>query len=171
MPGSFCPACLFLHEHTLTHINTHTHTHTKQDPASTRVCGTCHTHIDYSSYQQFGSVLCKAISWPLDHPHTLRLLLGVCVCMSMSVLALPLSVVVIRLLTSGVWWRQHALWSRVIYGPLPLKIVMYRYVCGCVWGWFVGVEGRVREWLAEVESVLLERALPVTVHAHTQKEE
>jgi len=42
--------------------------------------------------------------------------------------ALPLSVVVIRILTSGLFWRQHGLWSRVIYGPLPLKIVLYRYI-------------------------------------------
>ena len=40
---------------------------------------------------------------------------------------------------------------------------MYRYVASLLGGWFGWVEGWVRENLAEAESVLLERALPVTV--------
>jgi hypothetical protein len=75
----------------------------------------------------------------------------------------PVSVMVIRLLTSSLFWRQHSLWARVVYGPLPLKIVMYKYVGQLLWSYFLRVEGAVRETLAEAESVLLERALPVTV--------
>lgn len=121
------------------------------------------------------------------------------------------------MLTSGLFWRQHSLWSRVIYGPLPLKIVLYRYVAQVLhlfihslihrvdqrmpprnnphvyhapprpatsnpsaplthhqrptqtpnesqlaWTYFLHLESLVKEWLAEAESVLLERALPVT---------
>lgn len=139
---------------------------------SSRVCGTCHARIDYHAYQQFGSFLTQLVSWPLDHTMAFRGVLLTAILSSTFFFFLePVSVVVIRLLTSSLFWRQHSLWARVVYGPLPLKIVMYKYVGQLLWSYFLRMEGAVRETLAEAESVLLERALPVTVGEEYQPEE
>jgi hypothetical protein len=136
----------------------------RRDPVSSRVCGTCHARIDYQAYQQFGSSLTQLVSWPLDHALAFRgVLLTVILSSTFFLFLEPVSVLVIRLLTSSLFWRQHSLWARVVYGPLPLKIVMYKYVGQLLWSYFLRMEDAVRETLAEAESVLLERALPVTV--------
>lgn len=139
---------------------------------SSRVCGTCHARIDYQAYQQFGSFVTQVVSWPLDHTMAFRCVLLAGILSSSFLLLLePVSIVVIRLLTSSLFWKQHSLWARVVYGPLPLKIVMYKYVGQLLWSYFLRVEGAVRETLAEAESVLLERALPVTVGEEYREEQ
>jgi hypothetical protein len=46
---------------------------------------------------------------------------------------------------------------------------MYKYVGQLLWSYFLRAEGAVRETLAEAESILLERALPVTVVAEDKE--
>ena len=80
-----------------------------------------------------------------------RFMIGIGALFSSLILAIPTSIIVIRILTSGLFWRavrayiptythttylptylhtyiQHGLWSRVVYGPLPLKVVLYQYI-------------------------------------------
>ena len=125
-------------------------------------CSVCNSEIDYTKYHRYVPQLLKLVSWPLDHQERTKVILGG----SMTVLGLfasvPLYILGVNMIASGFFWRYYHLWSWVVYGALPLKLVVVRFLLGYVFSLYSSTEKLIRENLTELETSILELSIPVS---------
>jgi len=106
----------------------------------------------------------QVLSFLLDRPWALRGCVLAALLTVAGVLRKPLSMALVKVLTSGPLWRSFLSWSRIVYAPLPAKI----YFVQLFWSMVLAtqlraVERIVREKLIEAECELVEYAMPVSV--------
>mmetsp|Transcript_34444 Transcript_34444/g.79637 ORF Transcript_34444/g.79637 Transcript_34444/m.79637 type:complete len:369 (-) Transcript_34444:310-1416(-) len=73
-----------------------------------------------------------------------------------------ISAVLNRLATSGMFWASYPRWSRVIFGPLPLQLMVVQFLWKKAAEGFEGLVGVVREAVVDLECSILEDCIPVT---------
>ena len=62
------------------------------------------------------------LSLLLDKKWAVRAVLCTLMAVATAVLGKQIHFVVVRLLTSTFFWKQHLNWSRIVYAPLPAKL-------------------------------------------------
>jgi len=101
------------------------------------------------------------LSLLLDKKWAVRAVLCTLMAVATAVLGKQVHFVVVRLLTSTFFWKQHLNWSRIVYAPLPAKL----YFLSIIWRavvvkYFLLFEEVVRQYLIEMECELLEYSCP-----------
>lgn len=74
-----------------------------------------------------------------------------------------LEYIVGRILVSAPFWSQWTTWGRVIRAGFPLKLLLGQLVWKGVANGFGKLEGRVREYVVDLECEILEESVPLTV--------
>jgi len=112
--------------------------------------------IDMSRFSHDAGPLGVALAWFLDRPDATRAattwLCSFCACTLRPLLEL----LVVAILTSGVTWRQYALWSPIVHAPLPLKLLIIRQTYLTLVYYFALLEKYFVYTLADLESRLYE---------------
>jgi hypothetical protein len=81
-----------------------------------------------------------------------------------SILFMPiLEYMVNRFLVSGLLWSKWTTWGRFVHGPLPLRLLIVQYLYKQMVSLFLKLVGVVKERLVEVECLILEQRIPLTV--------
>eukprot|EP00922_Rhytidocystis_sp_ex-Travisia-forbesii_P027866 GHVS01040897.1.p1 GENE.GHVS01040897.1~~GHVS01040897.1.p1 ORF type:complete len:287 (-),score=67.88 GHVS01040897.1:161-1021(-) len=95
----------------------------------------------------------------LDKPQSLRisllLLLSYLISCTSPIRSLQ------SLSTSSAVWQSYHHWAKLLYAPLPLKVLIARLVGVAVCGSWRAVETKVRNVLVDLESKAIDRDLPV----------
>lgn len=72
------------------------------------------------------------------------------------ILRLPIQLVIVSILTSGITWRQYALWSPIVHSPLPLKLLFVRQTYILLMQYLTLLERCLINWLTDLESRVFE---------------
>ena len=125
-------------------------------------CSVCNSEINYATYHRYVPQLLKIISWPLDHRERTKLILGGLMTILGIFATVPLYTIGVNIMASGFFWRYYNLWSWVVYGALPLKLVVVRFVLGYIISLYSATEKFIRENLTEFETSILELIIPIS---------
>mmetsp|Transcript_5201 Transcript_5201/g.9460 ORF Transcript_5201/g.9460 Transcript_5201/m.9460 type:complete len:458 (+) Transcript_5201:115-1488(+) len=74
-----------------------------------------------------------------------------------------LEYIVGRILVSAPFWSQWTTWGRVVRAGFPLKLLLGQLVWKGVASGFGKLEGRVRDYVVDLECEILEESVPLTV--------
>ncbi|CAM9885913.1 unnamed protein product [Ectocarpus sp. 12 AP-2014] len=126
-------------------------------------CPTCQGPIDYALYEAYGGGAGKAVSAILNNSRATRVAIGALATMVLWLLSPLLHVLIVRVLTSGVLWKNYHRLTFIVNLPLPLQIMGIRFLMTWTNDQLLLVESMVRQSLTDIESRILESRLPVTV--------
>jgi hypothetical protein len=117
---------------------------------------------EYSLLKEVG-LAGLVLSVLLDRPGVLRSIMGLTM-LTVVVVFLPLLEFLLhKFLISTVFWNQWPTWGRIAHAALPLKLLLAQMAYKSVLRVFSSLELKVRDALVDMESTLLEAALPLTV--------
>lgn len=74
-----------------------------------------------------------------------------------------LEYIVNRLLVSGPFWAKWISWRTFVHASLPLKLIMGQLAWKATAQGFGKLEGRIRDYVVDMESAMLEECVPLTV--------
>ncbi|CAM9862592.1 unnamed protein product [Ectocarpus fasciculatus] len=134
-------------------------------------CPTCQGPIDYTLYEAYGGGAGKAVSAVLNNARATRIAIGVLATMVLWLFSPLLHVLIVRVLTSGVLWKNYHRLSFIVNLPLPLQIMGIRFLMTWTNDQLLLVESMVRQSLTDIESRILESRLPVTVEVREDGDE
>ncbi|CAM9794825.1 unnamed protein product, partial [Chrysoparadoxa australica] len=100
----------------------------RKEPEAWRRCPTCSAPIDYSLYEKHLVGIEKALPWILGHRRVgAGVLLGG-LALAVVLVGNAFKFFIIRLLVSGLLWEKYHIVSRILYLPLPLKILALQFL-------------------------------------------
>ncbi|CAM9697441.1 unnamed protein product [Ectocarpus sp. 8 AP-2014] len=134
-------------------------------------CPTCQGPIDYALYEAYGGGAGKTVSAILNNSRATRVAIGVLATMVLWLLSPLLHVLIVRVLTSGVLWKNYHRLTFIVNLPLPLQIMGIRFLMTWTNDQLLLVESMVRQSLTDIESRILESRLPVTVEVREDGDE
>lgn len=137
----------------------------RKEPEKWKCCPTCQAPIDYTMYEQHMGQLYKPLSWILNHRRASRTVLGSIVTAGAWLTLYQLRWLFIRILVSGFVWERYHIFSRIVYIPLPLKILAAQVLRKHLSASFLVLEEHMRDYLTELESGILEQVVPETITA------
>ena len=80
------------------------------------------------------------------------------------VVSMPaLEYMVNRLLVSGPFWAKWISWRTFVHASLPLKLIMGQLAWKATARGFGKLEGKIRDYVVDMESAMLEECVPLTV--------
>ena len=68
-----------------------------------------------------------------------------------------------RLLVSGPFWAKWISWRTFAHASLPLKLIMGQLAWKATARGFGKLEGKIRDYVVDMESAMLEECVPLTV--------
>ncbi|CBJ27241.1 conserved unknown protein [Ectocarpus siliculosus] len=143
----------------------------RKEAAKWKNCPTCQGPIDYALYEAYGGGAGKAVSAILNNSRATRVAIGVLATMVLWLLSPLLHVLIVRVLTSGVLWKNYHRLTFIVNLPLPLQIMGIRFLMTWTNDQLLLVESMVRQSLTDIESRILESRLPVTVEVREDGDE
>jgi len=72
-----------------------------------------------------------------------------------------------RFLVSGFVWDNWIKWGRIAHAALPFKLLLGQMVWKFLASIFIKFEGRVRDYLVDLECSILEESVPITLDVNT----
>jgi len=119
----------------------------------------------------FGGFLVSSVLLDLGNGWTLRSLLMLAVLMATAVVMPLAEYIVGRALVSAPFWARWYSWHRIAHAALPLKLLLGQIAWKTVAGAFSKLEGRVRDYVVDMECAILERCVPVTIGAGVETDD
>jgi hypothetical protein len=93
----------------------------------------------------------------------LKTLLGLASLLVFCFMLPILEIVMSRFLTCSPLWMKWMAWGRFVHAALPLKILLGQMAWKSLAGSFGRLEGFVRDYIVELECIILEESIPCTV--------
>lgn len=93
----------------------------------------------------------------------LKTLLGLASLLVFCFILPILEIVMSRFLTCSPLWMKWMAWGRFVHAALPLKILLGQMAWKSLAGSFGRLEGFVRDYIVELECIILEESIPCTV--------
>jgi len=93
----------------------------------------------------------------------LRALLSVGVFGILITLMPLLEYLITRILVSSLLWMRWKSWGKIVHAALPLKLLIAQMTWKFMAGSFAKLEGKVREYVVDLECAILEECIPITV--------
>eukprot|EP00752_Nemacystus_decipiens_P011033 g9802.t1 len=143
----------------------------RKEPIKWKNCPTCQGPIDYKLYEAYGGGAGKAVSAVLNNSRATRMAIGFVAGVVALIVSPVVHAIMVRILTSGVFWKNYHRLTFIVHLPLPLQIMGIRFLMKWSGEQLMLLETLVRESLTDVESQILESRLPVTVDVQEDGEE
>eukprot|EP00903_Cladosiphon_okamuranus_P005559 g5535.t1 len=143
----------------------------RKEPVKWKNCPTCQGPIDYKLYEAYGGGAGKAVSAVLNNSRATRMAIGLVAGVVALIVSPVVHAVMVRILTSGVFWKNYHRLTFIVHLPLPLQIMGIRFLMKWSGEQLMLLENIVRESLTDVESQILESRLPVTIDVGKDGEE
>ena len=141
----------------------------RRDPQQWTVCPTCRAKFDFSIVYEHGGVQGNLISALLDKPVIVRSV--VFVTLTAAAVALRVDLLVMRFLTSKMFWDFYPHWSKIVHLPLVLKYWGGKVAAGYLFQGYLVLEKALLEQLTDWETAVVEPALPVDNEEEGEEEE
>ncbi|CAM9227215.1 unnamed protein product [Hapterophycus canaliculatus] len=143
----------------------------RKEAAKWKNCPTCQGPIDYKLYEAYGGGVGKAVSAVLNNPRGTRYAIGALATLALWIVSPLLHALVVRVMTSGVLWKNYHRMNLILNLPLPIQIMGIRFLMMWSNEQVLSLDSTARQFLTDIESQILESRLPVTVAVHQDGEE
>jgi len=131
----------------------------RKEPSQWRVCQTCQQAFDYSMIAQHGGVTGNIVSALLDNVKALRI--GAALSFLFFSFIFSLGSLTMRFATSRFFWQLYPRWSKIVHLPLVLKIWGGKVLMQYLTTFYLSIENKALERLAELETQIIEPRLPL----------
>ncbi|CAM9329251.1 unnamed protein product [Scytosiphon promiscuus] len=143
----------------------------RKEAAKWKNCPTCQGPIDYKLYEAYGGGAGKAVSAVLNNPRGTQFAISAVAAIALWVVSPLLHALVVRVMTSGILWKNYHRMNLILHLPLPIQIMGIRFLMMWSNEQVLSLDSAARQFLTDIESQILESRLPVTVAVHEDGEE